>query len=620
MGNNNSIVFKKGPLSNLQNMSSVDAGTLYFTEDEGGLYLGVKQGDDKPAKLKRMQGTVLYFNTMEEAAPVAAIHQSNVLYYIANGQRLGTYVNGQWQDIILTAEERESIDINFLTIKANIGVLTTTSAGLAETTSALQASVNAINESIKLMDGRVDDLEAEVGDIDDGVREDLNEAISVETTRALAAESSLDNKITEEIKRATAAELSLDNKITEEINRAIAAESSLEGDLQDATDQITSIKETIAEHGTRLGVVEVQCKDLTITTADHEDRLAYLESYDMVNDLDFINTEAIPEIHRLIADNVEDITLLTTRVEKNEKDIKTNVAGISENKKNIESLSDTKLDIDGSKAMTGNLNMGGKQINNVTMTTEPDELDVANVKYVRAQATDIAALRTSIDSMFKNETDKITAQKSIDLGSQTLSNIQLKPSDTNSAATIGYVQQMLAANDAMTFKGVLNNPSQKYSGASSQTWESLNEAPRLPTQADVGDVYKVGKLGYYTYKKKNDDGVFEDNVYAISAKIGDLIINAAEKDEDCPNWEHISSGYEDDYVQKMMLDTTNQIIYLNDGVHSFENLSGFQTGALAFTGKENSNLTFKISEKAIPGAVHQINNITVSADLVWGTF
>ena len=149
----------------------------------------------------------------------------------------------------------------------------------------------------------------------------------------------------------------------------------------------------------------------------------------------------------------------------------------------------------------------------------------------------------------------------------------------------------MAANDAMTFKGVLTIPNNE-------------DVLALPSDNNVaiGDTYKVGTAGNYSYE-------VDGKTFIISAKVGDLIINDSDEDGVPTSWAHISSGYEDDYLQKLKAE--NNIIYLTDGVHSGPESIG--TGSIKIIGADTSNLSFTMSQDA-SGA------ITVEADMVWGTF
>jgi hypothetical protein len=55
------ILFKKGSYAEFKDLTTHEAGALYFTIDEGGLYLGTGEGEND---YKRIQGSVLYFENL----------------------------------------------------------------------------------------------------------------------------------------------------------------------------------------------------------------------------------------------------------------------------------------------------------------------------------------------------------------------------------------------------------------------------------------------------------------------------------------------------------------------------------------------------------------------------
>lgn len=155
------------------------------------------------------------------------------------------------------------------------------------------------------------------------------------------------------------------------------------------------------------------------------------------------------------------------------------------------------------------------------------------------------------------------------------------PSDGTDAANKTYVDEAVAAgikaNDAMTFKGTLGG-----SGATITT---------LPATAQKGDTYKVAAKGTYA---------------GVAAKVGDLFINTAD-DDATATWAHVSSGYEDDYLQKFAVN--GNVIHLTDGV---TNTASGSVGSFTVVGDSNSNLQFEVSSNG--------NNHTITASMVWGTF
>ena len=150
------------------------------------------------------------------------------------------------------------------------------------------------------------------------------------------------------------------------------------------------------------------------------------------------------------------------------------------------------------------------------------------------------------------------------------------------------IANAIAANDAMTFKGVVNVASAG----------GTTNAP-ADAAANRGDTYKVGTAGIYAG--------------SISAKVGDLLIYEGDDGtQDASKWTHISSGYEDDYLQKIFAtnvdnaDTADGVkLHISNGIDSDESNSA---GHIVLVGSGDSNIRF----------VADGNNVT--ATMVWGTF
>lgn len=245
--------------------------------------------------------------------------------------------------------------------------------------------------------------------------------------------------------------------------------------------------------------------------------------------------------------------------------------------------------------MTGAINMDSQKITNLAdLTSTSANSDAANKKYV----DDAKAAASAVGSAAQNTADSALAKANaalpkaggimsgaINMGSKKITNLA-DPTDTTDAANKNYVDSAISsaisANDAMTFVGVLGT--------------EKGQIASLPTSANVGDTYKVGKKGTYG---------------TIEAKVGDLIINGAENDSDTPVWIHVSSGYEDDYLQKLVVDGST--VHLTDGVTN-TGTTGSVSG-LKFENSTSSNIEFTVSAGTGDKPVH-----AVTATMVWGTF
>jgi hypothetical protein len=162
--------FKWGSHSNLSKLTTSEVGTLYFTKDEGGLYLGV-EANKKP---QRIQGIVQYYANLNAfKADVLPPYSADVIYYIASENALvkwsgdkvaadGTVKSGEFVVLNVTAAEFTSTVTTLnQDIATNAGNISSLSGKLGETTAAA-GTITAFGR-IKTLEEAVDALEAFTG-------------------------------------------------------------------------------------------------------------------------------------------------------------------------------------------------------------------------------------------------------------------------------------------------------------------------------------------------------------------------------------------------------------------------------------------------------------------------
>jgi hypothetical protein len=186
----------------------------------------------------------------------------------------------------------------------------------------------------------------------------------------------------------------------------------------------------------------------------------------------------------------------------------------------------------------------------------------------------------------QNTADSKTTMAAVEAKGYALDTNAQKYATDAEAAAKEYADTLIAANDAMTFKGIVNL-NLKDSEVSASALKAL------PASANVGDTYKVAAAGTYG---------------GTSAKIGDLFINAAASDDADPVWEHIASGYEAQYAQKLTV--SNNKIQLDNGAGT--NISSIAVA----TGAASGNMSISA---AITGSGSDAT-ITITPSFVWGTF
>ena len=187
------------------------------------------------------------------------------------------------------------------------------------------------------------------------------------------------------------------------------------------------------------------------------------------------------------------------------------------------------------------------------------------------------------------------------------------PTEATDVANARYVATEIAnaikANDAMTFKGLVGGD---FKLPLYGEKDELPEGYENYVYPQVGDTYKVAYTGSIQVKEN-----LQAEDASIDAKIGDLFINAAESDEDTPVWVHISSGYEETYLQKFISDSNS--IYISDGIGT-EVSNG--VNKITFVGSSSSNIVINVSkETTLNGETTvETGNHIVTASMVWGTF
>ena len=130
------------------NEPMITEGALYFTEDEGGLYLGVsvpnENGEGAHLDVKRIQGSLLYFDTLEEFEEnTAPPYDTNVIYFIGDKNTLARYDGTEWK--ILNSNQ--------------------------EVVAALSTEINKVKEDLTKEENRAQAAEKDLRDAIDDIEE-----------------------------------------------------------------------------------------------------------------------------------------------------------------------------------------------------------------------------------------------------------------------------------------------------------------------------------------------------------------------------------------------------------------------------------------------------------------
>jgi hypothetical protein len=240
--------------------------------------------------------------------------------------------------------------------------------------------------------------------------------------------------------------------------------------------------------------------------------------------------------------------------------------------------------------MTGSIAMSNKKITGLAAPT--DDADAATKAYVDAAEADAKAdakaAQTTANSALGIANAALpkaggTMSGAIAMGSNKITGLAGPEADgdaTNKKYVDDAVKAGIAASDAMVYKGVIGSQN------------ALNAI----TTANKGDTYKISTA--FT-------------VGTVKYKVGDIIINSG-ADGAAPTWDHITSGYEDDYLQKLAADAANATVHLTDGV---TNTASGSVSGIKFVGAETSNIVMSVKAGTGNNPVH-----TVTASMVWGEF
>jgi hypothetical protein len=170
------LLFKRGLYENLfgneaKGIRRLDQndGTIYFTTDEGGMYIDV--GNER----KRIQGSVLYFDTLEDFAKgVKPPYSTDLLYFIAKSEygdtkeynALVRWNGSKWVQLNVTAENYAALEntvsghttsLNSLTSTVDehgdkITALETWKTGTVESAlSTLQTNVGTLQDNVSTL-------------------------------------------------------------------------------------------------------------------------------------------------------------------------------------------------------------------------------------------------------------------------------------------------------------------------------------------------------------------------------------------------------------------------------------------------------------------------------------
>lgn len=525
------IMFKKGSYSDfktkvLEPKNIVD-GALYITEDEGSLYLG--KVVDGVKSVKRIQGSVVFYE--DDLTFIGEVikqppYSSDLIYFISKDNALIRWdeTKSKWVQLNATADD--------------------------------------VNVSLSNLQIAIDNLGEDIGDLQDivsGTDGKGGLVKSVADNAAAAAEAD---------RKATAAQNDLDtlealvgNSDTEGLRAKIKANEVAVGNAQNAIDTLA---------GKVFTKTEIENNYATKTYAQEQAANVLGKSGDTATTTTVYGAlAAAAAAHALADDANKDANQALTDADNAQKaaDNAQEAADAAQDRAdeawNLANGKTTMAEVEAKNYATQTQAQGyAKAVQGDTNKTVKDAMTAANNAQQAADAAQSAA-----DLKLPLAGGTVT-------GPITLPNTD--PTNNLHATTKQYVDNKIssaiAANDAMTFMGVVR---------------SSDQLPAVAGSTNRGDTYKVGVAGKYA---------------GVDAKVGDLFINTA-ADGATPKWEHVSSGYESEYNQKLIVN--NGAIKLTDGVSETTNFQG----SISFAGATGTNVTTSVSTAGV-----------VTIGMEWGSF
>lgn len=513
------LLLKKGSFTEFKtkvfdpenNIKNAVEGALYFTEDEGGLYLGKA---DKT--VVRIQGTVHQYDTLKDFAEgTQPPYSKDIVYFIADKDALVRWNGSAWVQLNTPAATSAQMAAD---IKDNAESISGLSDNLSDLTDTVAANKEAIEATVAGIDGRLTTAEGAIATLQGEIvlkatQEDLEKLAETVTEQGDLIAGITQNYVTNETFNTTVEGINADIK---EINDALGL-----GD--DATGTIAN----------RLGALEadnVTNKENIAANAEDIKNLqdGLSDTNEAVEGLDGRLTTAEGEIDTLQQDldkAEEDLGKLTERVTTAEGEIDTLQGEMTQAKSDISGLQDAVNDLQGDSATKEELEQVNTNLTNEIndLKTKTDNTNTALDNLTTRVGTAEGTIAGHTESLSQINNTLITLATKEEL------------SDLSDELKAEIDADIMAAN-AMTYKGGVDG-----------------DTKVLPTaDVTVGDTYVVTK-----------EFVLGDK----TVQPGDLLIAQGTEvngaiDPDTLVWDHVATGYSS--VHNPKLEVNDNAIVLTD--------------------------------------------------------
>ena len=511
------LLLKKGSYSDFKSKildkTAAVEGTLYFTEDEGGLYLGKA---DKT--VVRIQGTVHQYETLTDfTSDITPPYSTDVIYFIADKNALVRWDGSNWIQLNTPASVSAQMQTDIKTNAENIESLSDTVGALEKTVSdnktATDAAISGLGGRVTAAEGNIESLQEQLAT--KANQSDFEELSQTVVEQGDAITNIQNNYVTNETFNTTVEDINADIK---EINDALGLEgdgtTTIVSRIEALETDNTTNKENIAENATNiqelsdgLGTTNTNLSNLTERVTTAEGNITTLQQ-----DLDVAegNITTLQQDLDVAEGNIENLTGRVETAEGQIEDLTDAVGNLESNSATKDELNDLNTalskDIEALETKTDTTNTN---LNNLTTRVTTAEGTISDHTTQIGEIVDTIGILATKDEL-SDLSDELKAEIDADI---------------------------IAAN-AMTYKG----------GVDGKTTDTS-----LPTTGvAIGDTYVVTEAFVL-------DGV--------TVQPGDLLIAQGTEvngtiDPDTLVWDYVATGYSD--IHNPQLTVANNVITLSD--------------------------------------------------------
>lgn len=614
--------FKWGLHANLPTRLTEDQiGSLFFTKDEGSLYLGVEAGQ----KPRRIQGVVQYYADLTQfKSNVLPPYSADIIYYIASenalvkwtGEKIaadGTKTSGEFTVLNVTASEFTSAINNLSTsVAENAGNITNNATNITNLRTDLGETGAAAGNTtafarIKQLENAVKALEDLAGIGGDGTSDSLSDRIGALETWQTTADTDIknlksglaghDTTITDHGTRIE----NLENWKTDTDSRLDDIEKDIEdlGEAQSTLQGRVEVNEgNIANAQTNISNLQTDLSGISGRVAANEENIETL-----TNGLEGSNTR-IGNLETWKNDTVTPaLTDHGTRLGTAEGDIRT-IKG------NINDITGDISGIDGEiTTLKNNLGTNDKadttafgRIKDLETAASKASSDIEGILGVNStQGSAISDLQTRMGTAENDidnlEKDNAEIKNDID---EIKNNHYTKAEVDNQHTTLrsdltNQLNSHIAAANALVYVGGVGSTSD---------WNTIKN-----TDASVGNTYVVTASGL----------TLNINGTNVTCYAGDLLIATGTEDNNVIpaaniQWVHVKAGYNEDLASTLRVVGGNGADANKKAAVQLSSYVGVAEGDYGDLGKffivsDSNNLEVKVDDE---------NNVNIS--MVWDSF